>query len=304
MTCSALSNRSKADSRGMATSLNARIERIRSRVYDEPRGDVLPEEKWRRTDDRVWRRPAAGELQTADVGRQTAVGGDVKIGRPGYRVTKQYDPETKQRSLLFQIEYPEIEDNAKPRHRVMSSYEQRVQPFDRRYQYLLFAAEPYEIIAFKVPSTEIDKSTPKFFSHWDPDSKMFTLQVYFKTKPLEVNKPPPPPAANDTTAPGAPQRPLPPPPHASAPPPPPPQGLPNPPRGPPPPGSLPPPPPSMGNGPRPMPPGGNPMAPPPPPGGSGTMGNFTPRPLPNPAQGFPGHQMQGQGMHPPPNMGQ
>ncbi|XP_042484577.1 splicing factor 3A subunit 2-like [Macadamia integrifolia] len=94
----------------------------------------------------------------------------VKIGRPGYRVTKQFDPDTKQRSLLFQIEYPEIEDNSKPRHRFMSSFEQRVQSCDKRYQYLLFAAEPYEIIAFKVPSTEIDKSTPKFFSHWDPDS--------------------------------------------------------------------------------------------------------------------------------------
>jgi hypothetical protein len=27
----------------------------------------------------------------------------VKIGRPGYRVTKQYDPDTRQRSLLFQV---------------------------------------------------------------------------------------------------------------------------------------------------------------------------------------------------------
>jgi hypothetical protein len=27
----------------------------------------------------------------------------VKIGRPGYRVTKQYDLETRQRSLLFQV---------------------------------------------------------------------------------------------------------------------------------------------------------------------------------------------------------
>src|ERR1044072_8793231 len=88
-------------------------------------------------------------------------------------------------SLLLQIEYPEIEELTKPRHRFMSSYEQvydfdfidlclsssvlmssfsisvfltyhiflwtqRVQPFDKRYQYLLFAAEPYEIIAFKV----------------------------------------------------------------------------------------------------------------------------------------------------------
>ncbi|MCI05587.1 splicing factor 3A subunit 2-like, partial [Trifolium medium] len=54
----------------------------------------------------------------------------------------------------------------------------RVQPFDKRYQYLLFAAEPYETISFKVPSTEIDKSTPKFFSHWDPDSKMFTVSTF------------------------------------------------------------------------------------------------------------------------------
>eukprot|EP01050_Picozoa_sp_SAG11_P010319 SAG11_NODE_1028_length_6123_cov_1.537517_1_plen_151_part_00 len=30
----------------------------------------------------------------------------IKIGRPGYKVTKQMDPETKQRSLLFQIDYP------------------------------------------------------------------------------------------------------------------------------------------------------------------------------------------------------
>ncbi|KAL6977373.1 Splicing factor 3A subunit 2 [Sarracenia purpurea var. burkii] len=110
--------------------------------------------------------------------RKVSLKKSVKIGRPGYRVTKQFDPETKQRSLLFQIEYPEIEDNTKPRHRFMSSFEQRLQSFDKRYQYLLFAAEPYEIIAFKVPSTEIDKSTPKFFSHWDPDSKMFTVCPY------------------------------------------------------------------------------------------------------------------------------
>lgn len=30
---------------------------------------------------------------------------------------------------------------------------QRVQGWDKRYQYLLFAAEPYEIIAFKVSTS-------------------------------------------------------------------------------------------------------------------------------------------------------
>ncbi|KAJ7976732.1 Splicing factor 3A subunit 2 [Quillaja saponaria] len=238
--------------------------------------------------------------------RKVNVRKSVKIGRPGYRVTKQFDPETKQRSLLFQIEYPEIEDLTKPRHRFMSSYEQRVQPVDKRYQYLLFAAEPYEIISFKVPSTEIDKSTPNFFSHWDPDSKMFTLQLYFKTKPPEANKPQPAPEANGTGAPGVPPGPLPPPP------PPPPQGLPpGAPRVPPPPmpGSLPPPP-TMANGPRPMPPGGSPHIPPPPPvAGGSTMSfnNGTRPPSMPPQQGFLPHQMQNQGGHPPPpppSMGQ
>ena len=39
----------------------------------------------------------------------------IKIGRPGYKVVKQMDPETKQRSLLFQIDYPEIEEGLQPR---------------------------------------------------------------------------------------------------------------------------------------------------------------------------------------------
>lgn len=30
----------------------------------------------------------------------------VKIGRPGYRVTKQREPESAQQSLLFQVDYP------------------------------------------------------------------------------------------------------------------------------------------------------------------------------------------------------
>ena len=49
-----------------------------------------------------------------------------------------------------QIDYPEITDGIRPRHRFMSAYEQRMEPPDRQWQYLLFAAEPYETIAFKV----------------------------------------------------------------------------------------------------------------------------------------------------------
>ncbi|KAG1932113.1 splicing factor 3A subunit 2 [Pimephales promelas] len=104
----------------------------------------------------------------------------VKIGRPGYKVTKQRDPEVGQQSLLFQIDYPEIAEGIGPRHRFMSAYEQRIEPPDRRWQYLLFAAEPYETIAFKVPSREIDKAETRFWTHWNRETKQFFLQFHFK----------------------------------------------------------------------------------------------------------------------------
>lgn len=35
--------------------------------------------------------------------RRAVLAAAVKIGRPGYRVTKQFDQDTQQRSLLFQV---------------------------------------------------------------------------------------------------------------------------------------------------------------------------------------------------------
>lgn len=188
----------------------------------------------------------------------------VKIGRPGYRVTKQFDPETKTRSLLFQIEYPEIEDaRAAPRYRFMSSYEQKVDAWDKRYQYLLFAAEPYETVAFKVPNAEIDKRRDLLWTHWEPDRKVYTLSISFKSAsaamasglPHGLPPPPPPPPLMGM---------------GLMPPPPPPMGLMGMPPPPPPPLNLPmgmpppPPPPGMFGLPPGMPPG---MPPPPPPPG-------------------------------------
>eukprot|EP00026_Physarum_polycephalum_P015823 Phypoly_transcript_16600.p1 GENE.Phypoly_transcript_16600~~Phypoly_transcript_16600.p1 ORF type:complete len:261 (+),score=34.86 Phypoly_transcript_16600:41-784(+) len=128
----------------------------------------------------------------------------VKIGRPGYRVTKQRDPETAQLSLLFQIDYPEIEEGLQPRHRFMSAYEQKIDQPDKNYQYLLFAAAPYETIAFKIPNKEIERGTgggdpskARFYTNWDADKKTFTVQLYFK-KEIVLQAPPSPkgPASN------------------------------------------------------------------------------------------------------------
>jgi splicing factor 3A subunit 2 len=67
----------------------------------------------------------------------------------------------------------------------MSAYEQKIEPPDRRWQYLLFAAEPYETIGFKVPSREVDKTEEKFWTLWNKDAKQFFLQFAFKVEPMK-----------------------------------------------------------------------------------------------------------------------
>merc|ERR1712223_559803 len=117
--------------------------------------------------------------------------------------------ESGQQSLMFEVDYPEIAEGIFPRHRFMSAYEQKVEPPDRKWQYLLFAAEPYETIAFKVPSREGDKSEQRFWSHWNKETKEFFLQFSFKLsvpRNLGVAPRPPPPAMVP-----APPKPVPPP---------------------------------------------------------------------------------------------
>ena len=100
-----------------------------------------------------------------------------------------------------------------PRHRFMSAYEQKVEPPDRKWQYLLFAAEPYETIAFKVPSREVDKSETRFWTHWNRETKEFFLQFSFKLlDPRGGRSGPAPPPAIVPSRPPAPPTNLPPPP--------------------------------------------------------------------------------------------
>ncbi|KAI4255705.1 MAG: hypothetical protein LQ352_002422 [Teloschistes flavicans] len=107
----------------------------------------------------------------------------VKIGRPGYKITKTRDPLTRQHGLLFQLQYPEITPSVKPRVRFMSAFEQKVDdPPDKSYQYLLVAAEPYETCGFKLQAREVDRREGRFWTWFDEDSKEFFIQVLFKTE--------------------------------------------------------------------------------------------------------------------------
>lgn len=111
----------------------------------------------------------------------------LKIGRPGYKVTKFFVPgtgtgsdggEQANKGLEFELHFPDIEPGMQPRHSFMSAFEQRVEPIDKRFQYLLFAAHPYETVGFKLPNEPVDKH--QFETRWDKDAKVFRLKLVFK----------------------------------------------------------------------------------------------------------------------------
>ena len=120
--------------------------------------------------------PRPASSTTAPTARQDAV---IRIGRPAYKITKIKDPDSKQLGLLFQIHYPQIDRHLKPLYRFMSAFEQRQeQPADKRYQYLLFAADPYETISIKVPNHDMDNE--RMWSFWDQDVKIFHVQMLYR----------------------------------------------------------------------------------------------------------------------------
>ncbi len=66
----------------------------------------------------------------------------------------------------------------------MSPYEQKKEAPDARYQFLLFAADPYETIAFKIPNLPIDRAEGQFYTNWSQEHKLLTLRLQFQ-KPTE-----------------------------------------------------------------------------------------------------------------------
>lgn len=84
-----------------------------------------------------------GELQVAP--KQSSVQRKVflKIGRPGYRVTKVRDRESGKEGMMVQIHLPQVKAGVEPRRRFMSAWEQRREPPNKSYQYLIVRVNPY-----------------------------------------------------------------------------------------------------------------------------------------------------------------
>ena len=64
----------------------------------------------------------------------------LKIGRPGYRVTKVRDRGANAEGMLVQVHLPQIKADVIPRKRFMSCWEQKKEPVNRLYQYLIVRA--------------------------------------------------------------------------------------------------------------------------------------------------------------------
>lgn len=126
--------------------------------------------------------PATGLPSGVAAGIHSSRRNIVKIGRPGYKITKVRDPNSRQQGLLFQLQYPEATVETSPKWQVMNAFTQRVEEPDKNFQYLLVAAEPYETVGFKIPARELDKREGKQFCFWDPDAKEFWVQVMFMTE--------------------------------------------------------------------------------------------------------------------------
>jgi len=61
----------------------------------------------------------------------------LKIGRPGYRVTKVRDADTGKEGMMVQVHLPQVKAGVLPRRRFMSAWEQRKEPPNKAYQYLI-----------------------------------------------------------------------------------------------------------------------------------------------------------------------
>eukprot|EP00461_Guttulinopsis_vulgaris_P001933 UN01934 len=101
-----------------------------------------------------------------------------RIGRPQYEIVKQYDPITGHHALAFKIHYPFIDKNIRPRYNIISSYQQNVEPPNTDFQYVVFAADPYDNIAIKIPNVPRN-AAKRLISDWDTTTHTFILQMGF-----------------------------------------------------------------------------------------------------------------------------
>ena len=97
---------------------------------------------------------------------------------PQCKVVKFFEPVTEQCTVCITISFTLIKPISRPVHRVMSAYEQqKEQPPDSRFLYLLVACEPYRTIAIKLPNNS-SLNRKSLQTHWK-DNSTYVLTVLY-----------------------------------------------------------------------------------------------------------------------------
>jgi len=103
-----------------------------------------------------------------------------KIGDPGFNIYRTKNP-SGSLSILFELTYDQIKKNTAPKYRIMSTFEQKMEAPDPRYQFVLFAAQPYNTVAFKIPNLPILED--QIIEEWKPNEHLYTFQVTVSQPP-------------------------------------------------------------------------------------------------------------------------
>lgn len=116
----------------------------------------------------------AGGCRAATQPKPQAPSKMATIGDPAYNVYKNKDA-SGSLSILFEVNYEQIRRGTVPKYRIMSTFEQHVEPPDPKYQFVLFAAQPYNTIAFKIPNLPVMED--KIIEEWKPNENLYTFQI-------------------------------------------------------------------------------------------------------------------------------
>lgn len=110
---------------------------------------------------------------------------------PAHRIVPVLDPVTRYRGFRLQLCYPQCFTS--PAHRFVSAFELRVElppptspgSSSTEWQYLVVAAPvPYKTVAIRIPALPMDVGNRDVhWHHWDPDNKIYTVQVIFTDSP-------------------------------------------------------------------------------------------------------------------------
>ena len=84
----------------------------------------------------------------------------LKIGRPGYRVTKVRDIDTGKEGMMVQVHLPQVKAGVLPRRRFMSAWEQRKEPPNKAYQYLIVCLS-INIVILSKAYLSVDTRSPQ-----------------------------------------------------------------------------------------------------------------------------------------------